>query len=125
MEKTRILELAVDTQPTWECYCADEGYNPTVFGIAKHKDLIVYEDYGNYGDVMANIVKHEAPPVSVMRKFVREGRAQVDGDEDRDRLADRREHSEDPNKCSTQTLQSLVRHYHAILMRKSLSPRPK
>ncbi|KAL2842578.1 hypothetical protein BJX68DRAFT_270517 [Aspergillus pseudodeflectus] len=122
--KTWILELVVDTRPTWDCYSACRGYKRTGFGIAEYEDLIAYDDYGDHEDVMAKITKHEAPPVSVMKKFVREAKAKMDAAKNRDWLADTGEDSEDPDKCSTEDLHSLVEHYHGTLKQKSLPQRP-
>jgi hypothetical protein len=117
-EKTWTLELAVDTQPTWDCYRAGEGYNPTPLGIAKHEDLIAYDDYR---DVMTNITMYEAPPVSVMRKFVRAAEARIDAAGDGDWLDNRSENSEseseDPDWCSTEKLYDMMEHYDRILKR--------
>ncbi|KAL3442449.1 hypothetical protein BJX65DRAFT_312763 [Aspergillus insuetus] len=125
IEKTWILELVVDTQPTWDCYRAGEGYTPTPFGIAKHENLIGYDDYR---DVMANITRYEAPPVSVMRKFVREAKARIDAASDRDWLDNRSEdsesESENPDTCSTDKLYDMMEHYDRVL-KKMLPARPR
>jgi hypothetical protein len=124
-EKTWTLELAVDTQPTWDCYRAGEGYAPTPLGITKHKDLIAYEDYR---DVMTNITRYEAPPVSVMRKFVRKAKARIDAASDRDWLDNRSDNSEseseDPDRCSTEQLYDMMEHYDRVLKR-MLPSRPR
>ncbi|KAL2833484.1 hypothetical protein BJY01DRAFT_239519 [Aspergillus pseudoustus] len=63
--KTWILELAVNTEHFWECYRADEAYKGSELRISDSEDIIEYDDYRDY---METINKHEAPPVSVMRK---------------------------------------------------------
>jgi hypothetical protein len=123
--KTWILELAVDTQPTWDCYRANEGYAPTPLGIAKHEDLIAYDDYR---DFVANITRYESPPVSLMRKFVREAKARIDAASDGDwldgRNVDSELESEDPGACSTEKLYELMEHYDWAVKR-MLPARPR
>jgi hypothetical protein len=114
-EKSWILELVVDTLCTWECYGSDEAYKPTKFGMAEYEDLIVYDDCR---EVMANITKWEAPPVSVMKKFVREAKARIDADRDTYGLTGNYGNSKDPDACSTKELYNLMKHDDWILKRK-------
>ncbi|KAL3464790.1 hypothetical protein BJX64DRAFT_253794 [Aspergillus heterothallicus] len=72
--KNWTLEMLVDSEHGWECYRASEAYEPSGFKISNHDDIM---DYADYEDYMEMINEHEAPPVSVMRKYVRDAEAKI------------------------------------------------
>ncbi|KAL4874379.1 hypothetical protein BJY04DRAFT_225093 [Aspergillus karnatakaensis] len=73
-EKRWILEMLVSTEHHWPCYRASTAYRPSGLKIGSDDDMIEYPQYEDY---MTTINDYEAPPISVMRKYVRDAGAKV------------------------------------------------